>query len=1014
MSISWVQNLAVATSGSVAQGTLQSAAFGSANAAGNSIIVAVWLYGGNVTVTSVTDTQGNTYVQDLTEVGGDGATRCSVWRADNIAGGAGNKITAVASGGCYLTFTAAEFAVGAHGLAVDASVVSWGATPYQGLSYPPKTSALTTLTANALLVATFACGGISAIGTHPFAFTDVGDNTSGGAGEDGSACYEIVSSTQSGLIASWGVTFPGGTRVWATCFVAYKESAPASPWQPFARRDPNPAPEPDLPPQTWRWLPPPAPAPIPPSGFTVWQPFARRDPNAQPEPEPPPQTPRRWLERGLRPWHPFRVPDPNPAPPPEFFDTPRRVTWQPKVVIKHVAQRVTVRQSDASLSPAVYPLVPRAQPLSFARAPSGDLFMASGLTPMLKWDGVRYTAQAVGVAPPTTGLTLSQLSAATSGKAPVTLNADGSITVNVPVNIDTSGNVSGYLGGAGGVQASVTGTVRSLGVVALTLDQAASNFIPTTATVLFPGQTPADFFDTTSPTYGGGLTTFPLTLIAAGTVAGLTGSVAGSFGPPSPALTIPLNGGGNDYVYPTPPFAYPGYVSVTVASVGSATFTGTLTAPSVTQDFVFDGAAGQLVNTSTLAAQQIGTFSGRVSVAASVQQSANPPLSGTYTAYQRFIDADGNPSNLSPVSNTLAANNAARILYTNVPVPTDPKVVRRQLLRNTSGQATTYYVAVDTTDLQATSFADALSDETLANQEAVPLFDTTGDSLANRYTVPPSDKPFIAAYLDRMFAAGEVSYTDGSAIVTNGSAAVTGIGTQWTTSLAGRFLYVTGVNQPAQISSVDPVGQTLTLLSPYQGPSDNFASYAIRPPPAERKVIYFSEPGLPEAWPATNGITTEQNGDVVTGLLSAESFLYILQRKHVYRLTYHLGPLVDGGVFLAALRGCVNNRSWVYLDGFVYMLDEQGVYRMGGGGSPEPLSAAVQDLFFVDRTGGGLRINWEAQEWFHALHCKDERTIRWFVALSGGRLPRHALCYNYDSRAWWVEEFAFPVGASCL
>ncbi len=61
------------------------------------------------------------------------------------------------------------------------------------------------------------------------------------------------------------------------------------------------------------------------------------------------------------------------------------------------------------------------------------------------------------------------------------------------------------------------------------------------------------------------------------------------------------------------------------------------------------------------------------------------------------------------------------IEYTDVPVPTDPKVVRKQILRNTDGQFTTFYVDVDTTDLAGTSFSTDNTDEDLGFTTGIPL-----------------------------------------------------------------------------------------------------------------------------------------------------------------------------------------------------------------------------------------------------------------------------------------------------
>ena len=73
-------------------------------------------------------------------------------------------------------------------------------------------------------------------------------------------------------------------------------------------------------------------------------------------------------------------------------------------------------------------------------------------------------------------------------------------------------------------------------------------------------------------------------------------------------------------------------------------------------------------------------------------------IEGSYVAYVRFVDEDGNVSNLSPASAEVNATNNGTVLYDDVPVSDDSKVVRRQILRNTAGQFLTFYVDIDTSD----------------------------------------------------------------------------------------------------------------------------------------------------------------------------------------------------------------------------------------------------------------------------------------------------------------------------
>jgi hypothetical protein len=392
-------------------------------------------------------------------------------------------------------------------------------------------------------------------------------------------------------------------------------------------------------------------------------------------------------------------------------------------------------------------------------------------------------------------------------------------------------------------------------------------------------------------------------------------------------------------------------------------------------------------------------------------------IDGTYTAYLRFLDADDNPSNLSPVSTEISVTDVAKLVYTNVQVPTDKRVRRRQLLRNTSGQALTYYVDIDTADLFSTTFTSTKDDNALSLEEAVPLFDDEGRSIATRFGVPPNDKPIIVFYNGRLLMGGEIVYEQGHIEVTNGSASAVGIGTAFDDAMIGRFLYVVGGSRTYEISAVNEATQTLTLLETYRDATDLFAPYAIRSPPAQRTLLYFSEAGQFDAWPATNAFDVGGSDDLeeeVTGLVSTQSFIYVVQRRHIYRVSYHEDPLVDGGAFMAARRGCVNNRCWVHVDGWTYMLDDRGIHRFDGSDAVEDLSWQVQDLFWLDRLPGELRVNWSAYRLFHASHHRDQATIRWFVAFSGDYMPRHAICYSYKVEQFWIEEYASPIGASEL
>jgi hypothetical protein len=318
-------------------------------------------------------------------------------------------------------------------------------------------------------------------------------------------------------------------------------------------------------------------------------------------------------------------------------------------------------------------------------------------------------------------------------------------------------------------------------------------------------------------------------------------------------------------------------------------------------------------------------------------------------------------------------------------------------------------VDIDTTDVTSTSLTSTNTDAALSVLTAVPATDLFLNG------TPPTHKRVIANHLGRMFAAVDMESSTGTVQVTNGSVNVNVTGGFFLNVFVGRQLRVTGATQTYTIASltsnlINPGQTQLQLTVPYADASDPYATYSIRPAPTERRLIYFSRALLPESWPASNAISVQEDGDEITGLMPFSSFLYVLERRHVYRFTFQSDPLTDGFIFQALNRGCVNQRCWVAVEGTAYMLDDQGIHAYAGARDSDPISAAIQDVFrFSDSP---FRVNWAAQRWFHAVHFAPQEVIRWFVALSGQYLPYHAICYNYRQKRWWIEEWPQNVGGS--
>ena len=390
-------------------------------------------------------------------------------------------------------------------------------------------------------------------------------------------------------------------------------------------------------------------------------------------------------------------------------------------------------------------------------------------------------------------------------------------------------------------------------------------------------------------------------------------------------------------------------------------------------------------------------------------------MSGAYSAYVRFINDRGVPSPLSPISNILTIKRdeyVYAIKYTNVPVPTQSNVVRRQILRSTGGQSKTFYVDIDTTNLTATTFVSEKLDFELIGQTAVPLLDTRGEIFADAFGQPPSYLTCMANHLGRTFLAVAKVYSQGNASVTQGSTLVRGINTEWTADMAGRIFEVVGGNQ-VEIESVNVQNQEITLTDPWTGPTNEIAAYKIRPPSGERKNVYYTKSGEPDAWPSVYAINVREDGDEITGLMVKDSFLYILENRHIYRFTFQTDPGTDGFIFLGINRGCINNNCWVQVDDRVLMMDESGIYFFDGTQAKD-VSSAIRNLFSPKGYSGTLAVQWQFKDNFHAVHYPEQRIVKWFVSLTGTRFPQHAICYDYDVATWWIESYGRPISASLV
>lgn len=481
------------------------------------------------------------------------------------------------------------------------------------------------------------------------------------------------------------------------------------------------------------------------------------------------------------------------------------------------------------------------------------------------------------------------------------------------------------------------------------------------------------------------------------------------------------------------------------------------------------------------------------SSAITVGTSGNGTIVGRIYAYQRWLDADGRVSNLSPVStvhqpaalsgNVTGATNASPIVitsashalsngnvvkiigvlgntgangvwtvanvatntfelvdsigngtyaaggtwkkgrnqvdYTSVTAPSDARVTKRQILRNKDGDVKTFYIDVETTDLSGTSFSSTNTDADLVAVDAVALVGPDGNDLAvSVNSEPPNWKRSIVHHQGRMWLGGQWSYRDGAVALTNGSTTVTGIQTAWTSAMVGWEFWPAGHTRSYTVSTVNTSAQTMTIESTYGGSTDAFSYYCLTPPVlnsqggGERRTIYFSEAGRPCSFDLGKSITVpeEKGAGEITGLISYNNVLLVAFERKLMRLSFSVRPHQDARAFTALYRGLVTQNACVEADGNIFLMDYRGIYLFAGN-ADQDISAPIRPMF--DGTSPTWRINWRRSEYFHAAHFPEDATLKWFVVLTGGAYPQHALCYHYRQQRWWIEEYPVPILSSC-
>lgn len=344
---------------------------------------------------------------------------------------------------------------------------------------------------------------------------------------------------------------------------------------------------------------------------------------------------------------------------------------------------------------------------------------------------------------------------------------------------------------------------------------------------------------------------------------------------------------------------------------------------------------------------------------------ARPHLRGLYQCYYRYTDDTPEdrggpvPSNLSPVLELDAGEYATSCTWKIEPSLQTDRVTHVELWRSTSGQATTMYrvARIPIDEFPEDGYLDDFTDAELRDPDR------------------KQDDYEIYAAMPILLPNGEINAmrfvpppTDKKAVV----------------KFQDRMWYGIG------------------------GELEN--------------AIYYSETDEPESVPEENEVIIQQNdrdADALHAMIPFGPTLFLAQERHLFSLNFSKIPLLDGQISPVAFRGCINQRCWVIHEGYSYVADHYGIYRLGMNGAVEPISDAVFDEF-------EFNIDWRYSKWNFMSVDFESKTLRLFVVhkedlqpdydvhsdIDGEVYPTRALCYDIFTKSFWWEKYPTPLASS--
>tara|TARA_R100000458_G_C8255945_1_gene232091 strand:- start:36 stop:1568 length:1533 start_codon:yes stop_codon:yes gene_type:complete len=264
-------------------------------------------------------------------------------------------------------------------------------------------------------------------------------------------------------------------------------------------------------------------------------------------------------------------------------------------------------------------------------------------------------------------------------------------------------------------------------------------------------------------------------------------------------------------------------------------------------------------------------------------------------------------------------------------------------------------------------------------------------------------------FQDRYFYFGPVKYSRGT-VGTGGSATttLTGTGTDWPTTVVGRYIEIAGTNKSIEITAR---GSATSITLAESVTITNGTSYVIYPEKSARRQVLFSYQDEPESVPENNSFTIQANNNDDAEIIGAMPYgtnLLILTKRFKYSLSYGNTPLKDGSLVFLDDRGAFNHYSWDVFESIGYLMDDSGAYSFDGRES-RSISAPIQDIWRKDGSVGS--IDFSKSDTFFVKTDRATERVYFFVIFTGdsSTYPTRALVYNIRRESWDMMEYPVQI-----